>query len=191
MGERVEWLSPERATPEFRLISRWFTYVLYLRGRFSARVACGLDPLRSNETASVGLLAAAASCAGLLTLTDYVSFKRSLGADGSYRRGRCDLWVADPGEEVSLAFEFKQCFVRHGLRGETIAAQLGRACDDARRLDLLEAHRRFGGLILSVNGSGSESKRCSRRLAEAGERASYACRMTGGQGPVWLFLQSI
>lgn len=191
MSRGVEWLSGVGETPDFEIMRQWFAQVLALRLRFFASVSAGFDPLRLNETASVGLLAAAAARAGLLTITDYVSYKQRHDRRLAYQCGRCDLWVADPQLGLSWAFEFKQYVYGASTRAETIAGQLVRACDDARRIAALEAHRRFGGLIMAGPLSCDERRECELRLLELGCRSSFACRLWGGPAPIWVFLEAV
>ncbi len=187
----VDWIAGRRETQEFRLLSRWFQQLLRLRERFGECVFAGYDPLALNETASVGLFAAAASRSGLLALTDYASFKRSWTPEARYRRGRCDLWVADPRRDLSWAFEFKQGWFSAGTRLATIESLLDRACGDARNVDMLEAHRRYGALIVTVEGREPDCPQQDERLAQLAERASYCCRLSGSVAPAWIFLEQV
>jgi hypothetical protein len=187
---RVDWVRRLDRSDEFRLFSRWFHQVCRIRERFALCMSANFDPLCSNETASVGFLAAAASRSGLLTLTDYVSVKRGGGWGAPYRPGRCDLWVADPDRELSWAFEFKQGLFGRGTRLATIGRLLDQACFDAGRVDRFEADHRYGGLIVAVQDSGSltEANIC---LAQLAPRTSYCCRLGGSQMPVWVFLARV
>jgi hypothetical protein len=191
MAAGLEWLQAEPNPAEFGLLCRWFGQVLALRERFLSDVCASFDPLRSNETASVGLLGAAACRSGLLSLTDYVSYKRGHVGGSRYRHGRCDLWIADPARDLSLAFEFKQTFYGAATRTATIRRQLDRACYDARQIDVLEAHRRFGALLTTIDRLDLAAPIAEARLAALAPHTSYACRLGGGTAPVWLFLQAI
>jgi hypothetical protein len=187
----VKWIAGDRRTQEFRLLSRWFQQLLRLRERFGECVFAGYDPLALNETASVGLFAAAASRSGLLALTDYASFKRTWTREARYRRGRCDLWVADPRRDLSWAFEFKQGWFSSRTRLATIETLLDRACCDARSVDMLEAHRRYGALIVTVDEREGDCAEQEERLAQLADRASYCCRLSGSAAPVWIFLERV
>jgi hypothetical protein len=187
---RVDWIAGADQSDEFRLLSRWFKQVCVTRERFVSCMPADFDPLASNETASVGFLAAAASRTGLLTLTDYVSIKRGWEARTPYRLGRCDLWVADPRRQHSWAFEFKQGLVRRGTRLAKVSKLLDQACSDARRIDRLEADHRYGALVLAFENN-VHSEDLSEGLRELSARSSYCCRLCGGAAPVWIYLESV
>ena len=171
-------------------MSRWFRQVGQIRQRFARCMSTDFDPLGSNETASVGFLAAAASRSGLLTLTDYVSIKRGWEARIPYRLGRCDLWVADPRRQISWAFEFKQGLIGRGARVAKLGKLLDQACSDATRLDRLEADNRFGALVIGFY-NGTQSENYEDDLREISARTSYCCRIGGGAAPVWIYLASV
>lgn len=187
----LNWIAGKEPRGEFHLLTRWFRQVLRLRARFAECVFSGVDPLSINETASVGFLAAAASLSGFLPLTDYATLKRGLVQGSRYRRGRCDLWIADPGSNVAWAFEFKQGLFTSGTRIATIEALLNNACSDARQITGLEAHVRFGGAIVAVEPCASNRFAHEVRLAELANRASFCCRLGGGRMPVWLYLEAV
>jgi hypothetical protein len=187
---RVDWISGRNRSEEFRLLSRWFRQACRIRARFASCLSGDFDPLGTNETASVGILAAAASRSGLLTLTDYVSVKRGWDARAPYRAGRCDLWVADPERQISWAFEFKQGLIGRGARPAKMGKLLDQACFDASRVDHLEADHRYGALIVAVQERNS-SVEVENGLTELSTRASYCCRLDGGATPIWLYLRSV
>jgi hypothetical protein len=186
----VDWIAGADQSQEFRLLSRWFRQVCQIRERFATCMPGDFDPLGSNETASVGFLAAAASRSGLLTLTDYVSIKRGWEARAPYRLGRCDLWVADPLRQLSLAFEFKQGLIGKGTRIAKISKLLDQACSDARRVDRLEADHRFGAMVIGFQ-SRAQSGEYDEGLRQLSARTSYCCRICGGAAPVWIYLESV
>lgn len=186
----VTWIVGADKTDEFRLLARWFRQVSRIRDEFARCMSGDFDPLRVNETASVGFIAAAASCSGLLTLTDYVSIKRGWEKVAPYRLGRCDLWVADPHRQVSWAFEFKQGAIGRTTRPAKIGQLLDQACQDARRVDRLEAHRRFGGLVLTLQ-EGSRTYEIDEALRLLSARASYCCRLGKDQRPAWIYLEAV
>ncbi|NNM77974.1 hypothetical protein HJG53_13785 [Sphingomonas sp. ID1715] len=187
----LRWLTGNERSHEFHLLTRWFRQVLRLRERFAECVFAGVDPLSINETASVGFLAAAASLTGCLALTDYATLKRGLVRSAQYRRGRCDLWIADPRSDLSWAFEFKQGLFNSGTRLATIEALLDHACSDARQINDLEAHVRFGGAIIVVEPCAAKRFDHEIRLVELAARASFCCRIEGGSIPVWVYLEAV
>lgn len=186
----VDWIVGRDDTDEFRLLSRWFQQVCRIRERFATCMSADFDPLDSNETASVGFLAAAASRSGLLTLTDYVSIKRGWETRTPYRTGRCDLWVADPGRQLSWAFEFKQGHFGRGMRLAKISKLLDQACFDARRVDRLEADHRYGALIVGSDRR-SHTDELESGMRKISAQATYCCKISGGAHPVWIFLESV
>jgi hypothetical protein len=186
----VDWIAGADQTDEFRLLSQWFQQVCEIRERFATCMSADFDPLGSNETASVGFLAAAASRAGLLTLTDYVSIKRGWEARAPYRLGRCDLWLADPLRQLSWAFEFKQGLIGRGTRLAKVGKLLDQACFDARRVDRLEADHRYGALVIGFQ-NGAQFEDYHEGLRQLSARTSYCCRLCGGAAPVWIYLESV
>ncbi len=106
------------------------------------------DPFAYNETASVGVLAAAAVKAGLLALPEYVAKK----ADKLDRRkrvnGRCDLWIAS--NRLCWAFEFKNMILGAPPRGQTLEDRLEAAVTCASEVTATEADARVGCLIVST-----------------------------------------
>lgn len=186
----VDWIRRRERSDEFRLLSRWFRQVSVIRQRFAACMSVDFDPFRSNETASVGLLAAAASRSGLLTLTDYVSVKRGWAPCTPYRLGRCDLWVADPVRQLSWAFEFKQGLIGRGTRLAKVSKLLDQACFDARQVDRFEADHRFGAIVVGFQ-TGQESAEGEESMRQLSERSSYCCRLGGGVAPVWILLEAV
>lgn len=186
----VDWIAGQNRSEEFAVLTRWFQQVCRSRARFASCMSSDFDPLGSNETASVGFLAAAASRSGLLTLTDYVSIKRGWGPLAPHRLGRCDLWLADPKRQISWVFEFKQGLVGRGARPATMSKLLDQACCDAKRVDRLEADHRYGALIVAVQEPKALSD-VESDLDRLSSEASYCCRLSGGPAPAWIYLKSV
>ena len=187
----LDWVAGDQQAGEFHLLARWFRQVLRLRERFAECVFAGVDPLSINETASVGFLATAASLSGCLALTDYATLKRGLEHSARYRRGRCDLWIADPSSDLSWAFEFKQGLFTSRTRLATVEALLESACSDARMINDLEAHVRFGAAIVVVEPCATTCLDHEERLTELATRASFCCRISGESMPVWVYLRAV
>jgi hypothetical protein len=187
---RVDWIAGADQSDEFRVLARWFAQVGQIRARFATCMSADFDPLASNETASVGVLAAAASRSGLLSLTDYVSIKRGWDTRAPFRFGRCDLWIADPRRQRSWAFEFKQGLIGRGTGLARVSKLLDQACFDARRVDRLEADHRFGAVVLGFQ-SGAPIGDYDDGLRQLSVRASYCCRLCGGAAPVWIYLEAV
>jgi hypothetical protein len=132
------------------------------------------DPFGYNETASVGILVAAAFKAGLLALPEYVASKGVKGNRRKRRRGRCDLWVAST--RISWAFEFKQMILAAPPRLNTLEARLARAVDCASHVTAAEADLRVGCLIVSTYpaSSGKPREMLRERLDEFKGCADFA-----------------
>lgn len=150
------------------------------------------DPLFYNETASVGVLAGAATRAGLLALAEYKATKRGSGRGRPHKYGRCDLWISDPESSFSWAFEFKQRFCTANVREQTIASVMKRACRDAGKVHPLEADRCFGALLISARAGETLLTDAAARIESAAKKSTFACRLVGGsESPVYLLLQEV
>lgn len=139
-------LSGDARTREYAAWTRWLQTAAALTGRFATELAD--DPFAYNETASVSLLASAATMAGYLSLAEFGVTKghrsdRRISADG-----RCDLWVAT--ESTSWGFEFKQIRPERltGLRA--LQSAMAEAVECAKCLRSDEADKRVAGLIVSL-----------------------------------------
>lgn len=185
----MQLLSGDGRSREARLWTTWLRQLPRLRKQYFE--AFEFDPLRSNETASVGLLATAAGRAGLLTMAEYVTWKRALSRGRPYRGGRCDLWVGDPRSGTSWAFEVKQHFCSKRCRPSTLAKHLDRACKDARQVDSLEADRRFGVLIVSGCADDSLPEATVTVINNLAAACTYSWRVDGGSAPVWLLFREV
>jgi hypothetical protein len=106
------------------------------------------DPFGYNETASVGILAAAAFRAGLVALPEYVARKASKEDRRKRVDGRCDLWLATARSD--WAFEFKSMAIGVPPRAATLNARLQEAVDCAKHVTATEAAKRVGCLIVST-----------------------------------------
>lgn len=110
MGTRVELVTGDARTTEYNVWSGWMQKAALLVDRHQ-NLWGDDDPFAYNETASVALLAAAASLAGHVTLAEYCTQKLEPKKDKAKarrrkRHGRGDLWLHT--ESRHWAFEFKQ-----------------------------------------------------------------------------------
>jgi hypothetical protein len=185
----MEWIRSDERRHEAAVWAKWFGRIPRIRNDFFEAIED--DPLLYNETASVGVLACAASRSGLLALAEYSAIKRGTGRGRPHGNGRCDLWVAEPGAEFSWAFEFKQLFCPSNPRTKTIAAALTLACKDVDKIHPLEAKRRFGGLLVSAREGCTLSEPAIGRIVAVAQSATFACRLDGGKTPVYLILQEL
>ena len=106
------------------------------------------DPFGYNETASVGVLAAAAVKAGLLALPEYVAKKGDKLDRRKRVHGRCDLWVAS--DRLCWAFEFKNMIRGTPPRRKTLEDRLKAAVQCAKEVTAAEANARVGCLVVST-----------------------------------------
>lgn len=140
-----------------RELKRWASWFHEVgRARLAFAKAVGFDPM-INETASMGVLASAASKAGLLAITEYVCRKRAVKNGRQFRHGRADLWVHDWKKDRSWAFEAKQVHGTGQMKFETLKRKLDAACRDAADIPHWEAKSRFGMLIVTVPAEGATS----------------------------------
>ncbi|WP_448140402.1 hypothetical protein [Sphingopyxis fribergensis] len=183
----MKWIKNNGRRRETDIWGRWLGHVPSIRRAFAKMIDD--DPLLYNETASVGVLASAASRARLLALPEYIAVKRGNGRGRPHKNGRCDLWLGDPVSHKSWAFEFKQIFCPANPRTGTIAAALDRAMDDIHKVHPLEADRRFGGLFVSGYEHCVLSDGAIERIEALAKSACFACRFEGGAQPVYLILK--
>ena len=181
----VTVLSGDGRTRELKRWLEWLRRVPAIRRKFS-KWSDDFDPFHSNEAASVAVLANAASRAGYLAHTEYVAVKRHSTRGRPFRPGRCDLWVADVGNEVSWAFEVKQHFAATGMRQRTFDARLARARKDASQVDPDEADRRVGLLIAVPPQGALQTKKLIQHFDEISASADISFRIGGGVGAIWL-----
>ncbi|WP_327519765.1 hypothetical protein [Sphingomonas sp.] len=178
-------LSGDAREVELRQWSLWLARVPAIRRSF-IKWSEDFDPLRYNEAASVALLANAASKVGYLALTEYVAIKRRKTRGRPFRKGRCDLWIADGKTERSWAFEFKQHFCFSNVRAETLHQKLDEAVGDADEVDRSEGDKRFGCLIVGARNDVKPTRSFIERMDRLMSEMPMAFRINGGCGPVWL-----
>jgi hypothetical protein len=184
-----DWIRCDQRRRESHLWRNWLRLVPVIREEFLSVIDD--DPLFYNETASVGVLASAASRAGLLALAEYSATKRGTGRGRPHRHGRCDLWVCEVSGKTSWSFEMKQLFCASNVRDATIEAALESARRDAKAVHPLEATHRFGGLLLSARAGGALNVEATERIITFAKRATFAWCFEGGSGPVWLILAQV
>lgn len=93
----------DRRTAEVKFCHTWLQAASDMRDHLYGG---GFDPLRYNETATVGFLVAAAGRAGFFALPEFTEDNRKL-PDGRVRAGRCDLWIGSEDWEINWLIEFK------------------------------------------------------------------------------------
>lgn len=167
----------------------WLRNVASTRRSFSEFIT-HYDPM-SNETASCGVLSAAASAAGLLSMTEYLCLKKDPQHYSKRVNGRADLWVCDTGRKMSWAIEAKQVRCVAGTRAGTLRNAMVDACDEASRMPDLEADRFFGLVIatLPTDVDPHVLTKMTGRLVDFAEETEFACRVEGGRHPTYLFFR--
>lgn len=188
----VECLRADGRRREAQRWPRWLEHVAEIQDSFLDWME-GLDPLRFNETASVAVLANAATLAGYLTLTEYAELKRDLGRGKPFRAGRCDLWIADPHPTRPFCWgmEVKKHFGAKGTLQPTVNSKLAKSLEDAKRLQRSESDQRVGCLLLSPR----EDVECTEEVQShfdslcLGTSADLIYRVSGKAGRTWILFQ--
>jgi hypothetical protein len=181
----IKTLAGDKRTREVKHWTEWLRNVPKIRQKF-CRWTDDFDPFHSNEAASVAVLANAAAKAGYLAHTEYVALKRHPSRGRPFRRGRCDLWIADVESEVSWAFEVKQHFAAAKIRQSTFDARLEWARKDAKDVDRDEADLRVGCLIAVPGQHILQTQDLVEHFDSLCSQADVAFRIGGGVGAIWL-----
>ena len=179
-----ECLKTDQRRIEAPLWQRWMDHVSKSRRGFAELI--DFDPL-TNETASMSVLAAAASRSGLFAMTDYVCDKHQKDRRKRLRRGRADLWVGS--STCTWAFEAKQIRCRPGVRLTTLEARLELARHDAGELPESEGDRFFGILVATLP-DGVSTPKLEDCLTDFAQKADFAWRIGGGTRPAYVYLKA-
>lgn len=179
-----EVMAGDRRRFELKRWDAWFHEVGKARWAFAKAV--GFDPM-INETASMGVLASAASKARYLAVTEYVCRKRAAGNARQFRHGRADLWVYDRQNDLSWAFEGKQVHAAGAMAFETLRKKLDAACRDAADIPYWESKNRFGLLIVTVPEDGP-STTTKASLKALGKASFAAYRIDGCSPAAYVFI---
>lgn len=177
-----------------RFCKRWLSAADELRTQMD-HGGEGLDPFLYNETATVGLLVAAAGRARFMALPEFVENNRAL-PEGRVRAGRCDLWLASADWSIDWLVEFKQCW--YGPRPRTtLIDRLNAAIKAVFERDRQESRDRWGCAVY-VPGPSSFEKGCRRDAWTAGANLERLARhvelgfkLEGADAPVYLLLRKI
>ena len=164
----------------------WLDAVGQVREEFAAFI--NYDPM-PNETASMSVLASAATRSGLLAMTEYVCKKHQKDRRKKLRNGRLDLWVGDPAVKRTWAFEAKQLHCRPGAREATIAAAMASACHDAADIPDTEGDRFFGLLVATIPPEGECEKLC-QLLRDFRDQVEFAWEFGGHERPAFVFIRT-
>jgi hypothetical protein len=183
---KFEWMEADRRRVEFKSWEPWLKRVAKHRAAFADVIDD--DPMHYNETASVGVLASAASSVGLLSIAEYVCIKRVANDRRRRKSGRADLWVYDAKFERSWAFEAKQYECRPGVKLKTLEAKLQKAADEADLIPHWEAEDAFGILIL-LAPTGPIPKPLMDKFDELAKVSSLAGRLTGCGRSIYIFFR--
>ena len=183
-----EWLKADRRLVEATAWEPWLKQVARTRRAFAKFIET--DPM-TNETASCGVLASAASSSGLLSMAEYLCVKKHKTDYRRRRNGRADLWVGDRRRVRSWAFEAKQLRCRAGARVETFEKWMADAAHDASRMEDLEADDLYG-LLIATLPSGKEAAHLEgvvRRLEAFAAETDLACRVGGARSPAFVYFR--
>jgi hypothetical protein len=125
-------------------------------------------PYWHGERPNVGLLAAAAWQAELISLEEFASRRGRRGHDS---HGRCDLWVSSPELADGDAYEAKYVEVAPEWLRDPVEPALKEACGQVSSLQAPYYRRRFGlvfACVLVANQDRSDTEvRLSHAIAEA------------------------
>ena len=186
--------SHDARSAEAKFCKRWLEAAAELREKMYADGE-GFDPLRYNETATVGLLATAAGRAGLLALPEFAESNRKL-PEGRVRPGRCDLWLADEDLTHNWVMEFKVCWFSPRPKVKLINP-LNAAIKAVFERDRDEADNRWACAIYSADkawlkeGCQREKWSAPADLLRVAEHVDLAFRLDGGQAPVFFLLRKV
>ena len=147
---KFNWLKqPDQRTKEAKTWKKWFKGIAKLHERFLNEA--DFDPFTFNETASVSIFASSATQIGLLSLAEYVTYKKSKDDMRKKADGRADLWVKCTKTSKDWNFEFKVFWYGTSIKTEQIDKIMEVAHNDARHVKESESQRRFGVVIFSPN----------------------------------------
>ncbi|WP_293864484.1 hypothetical protein [uncultured Alsobacter sp.] len=144
-GSRLAFLHGDRRTSEFLDWQPWLEKAARLVGKFDRELYD--DPFSYNETASVSLLASAATQAGYLALAEFIVWKGHKADRRMNAAGRCDLWIY--AERKTYALEFKQS-VPLAVTEARWTASMNAARQAAKYLRADEADERVAALVVSL-----------------------------------------
>jgi hypothetical protein len=159
---------------------RWMRAIGNARERYYKHV--GMDPIASNEPATVGLLLTAAGQAGLLGMLEYPTRKRT--ADGEWCYGRCDLWVGAPrhNDELGWALEVKRRRIAPGTRRKRLLDTVESSWEDSGVLDPAEGTMRLACTIFYSESTIPRRTECAMTLDRLTRDSDWSWRITHNEG---------
>ena len=183
-----EWLKADRRYLEATAWEPWLKRVATARRAFARFIEA--DPM-TNETASCGVLASAATSSGLLSMAEYICVKKHKTDYRRRRKGRADLWVGDRRRDKSWAFEAKQLRSKAGTRFVTLERWMKDAAHDASQMHDLEADELFGLLLVTLpQGLDARQDEGLRgRLAAFAAETDFDCRVGGARTPAFMYFR--
>ncbi len=156
----------------------------------------GFDPLRYNETASVGFLVAAAGRAGLFALPEFLEDNRKL-PNGRVRAGRCDMWLASEDLEITWLIEFKLGWYGPNT-SKGLVTPMNAAIECAVGRDRAEADERWACVVYApLNRWVTESRvegakwKSRARIDALAKIVDLAFEIGGPAGPAHLLMKKI
>lgn len=144
----VECLQGDLRTVEGKFCRQWIEAADDMRNHLFTEGG-GFDPLRYNETATVGFLVAAAGRAGLFAMPEFLEDSARL-PEGRVRAGRCDLWLAPADWTFDWVLEFKLFWYGPDARAGLITA-MNKAVDCAFGRSRSEASDRWAATVYCPN----------------------------------------
>jgi hypothetical protein len=191
----VKRIKGDGSTKAARFCKRWLTAADELR-EILFENGQGFDPLRYNETATVGFLVAAAGRAQMLALPEFAEDCRKL-PKGRVRAGRCDLWLADQDWKINWVIEFKLNWFGPRSR-EQLVTSLNEAVRNVFDRDPLEADDRWGCVVYCPNNRWLELDEQQRKrwttptTIEALSRyVDLAFKFSSKAGPAYLLMKRV
>lgn len=191
-----EIIKPAQNQVQARHFESWFRAASEIRDAvYSTDEGYEFDPLRYNETATVGFLANAAGRANLFALPEYEAIKTK--SDKSERSGRCDLWVGSGDGELHAMLELKLCWYLPGSRVKLIT-RLNEAIECAHKRSAREAGERWGGVVycpvqkwLRLGEKRRSEWQAPLNLRELARYVDFACLLDGDAGPAFVLLKRL
>lgn len=190
----LQCLKGDKDEDATRLCARWLKAADRMRTHLFES-GNGFDPLRYNETATVGFLVAAAGRARMLALPEFTEDRETL-PEGRVRAGRCDLWLASEDWEIEWLLEFKLCWYGPSSR-RGLVSRLNSAIKCAIDRDKDEASDRWGVVVYCpidkwYDEPGSrDGWKSPGRLARLANSVDMAFHLTSPAGPVYFLFKKL
>jgi hypothetical protein len=166
---------------------KWMREIGKARERYHRLI--GDDPMALSEAATAGIMLSAAGSAGLIGLLEYRTDKKK--SDGTWRYGRCDLWVTSPRGRGGWALEIKHRRISSRCRARRLREPFLAAWKDAGALHVHEASARIACTVFHAQGDISAESVCGKTIARLALQSNWACRIDhhSDLGPAYIFFR--